>query len=343
MIVFISSTDDFPNSFLKTMQTEEIIFKVRVVPSSWWPEDRSFFHDGLLYSARVGLHEADALLALYDPTEELLQFQGPKLWYTHEPMWHTHFRRHKIGKKLVRSLLPSEWVYFANPQTDYRVPNITFAHTLDKVRSKGNRRTAAIATVNYFGGPLWFLKPHIWLRNRMILESRVELFGRRAAWEQFTHFPQIWRRGVPSNFSGETNLTHLQDNFCAFLSQYKVYVCLENSCEPGWFTEKLVNAARAACVPVYHAHPTVADRFLKGAKWVDPADHGFSAKRTVDYALAADQSEYQKANDAWLDSGIIDETGFLGFWNRIHALIKAKLTKAVPVPMSAEKCRSFTT
>jgi Glycosyltransferase family 10 (fucosyltransferase) C-term len=323
------------------MMTEAVLFKVRVVPSSWWPKGRSFSHDGLLYSDGITQKAADALLALYDPTEELLHFKGPKLWYTHEPMWHPHFRRHPIGRQLVKSLLPSEWVYFANPHTAYRVRSLTFAHTLNKVRANGTRRTAAVATVNYFGGPLWFLKPHIWLRNRMILESRVELFGRRTAWENFTHFPKIWRRGVPDNFRGETNLSHLQDDFCEFLSRYKVYVCLENSCEPGWFTEKLVNAARAGCVPVYHAHPTVAERFLNGAKWVDPADHKFNAKRTIEYALAADQSEFQKANDSWLESGILEETGYLGFWNRIHTLIKAKLTKEPPAPMSADKCRSF--
>jgi hypothetical protein len=176
----------------------------------------------------------------------------------------------------------------------------------------------------------------------MILEQRVELFGRRASWDQFIHFPCVWRRGVPWNYRGETDLTHLQDSFCEFLSRYKVYVCIENSCEPYFFTEKFVNAARAGCIPVYHAHPTIADRFLKGAKWVDPADHGFNPRRTIDYALAADRSEFQKANDAWLDSGIVDETGFLGFFNRLHSLIKAKLTDAPPAPMSTEKCRSFT-
>lgn len=317
-------------------------FKVRVVPSSWWPRGRSFFHDEILYSDAVVLQEADALLALYDPTEELLRFQGPKLWYTYEPSWHTHYRRHPVGRRLVKALSPSERLYFANPDPFYRVPNITFSDELSKPRLNRPRRTAAVATVNYFGGRFWFLKPHIWLRNRMILEPGVELFGRRSQWESFRHFPMIWRRGCPANYRGETQFTHLEEGFCEFLSRYKVYVCLENSCEPYFFTEKLVNAARAGCIPVYHAHPTVADRFLKGAKWVDPQEHGFSARGTLDHALAADQAVFQKANDAWLDSGVLNETGFLGFWNRVHALLKAKLTPAAPVPMSAEKCRTFT-
>jgi hypothetical protein len=188
---------------------------------------------------------------------------------------------------------------------------------------------------------LWLLKPHIWLRNRMILEPRVELFGRRSAWDRFTHCPRIWRRGVPGNYRGEIKVAPMQEKFCEFLSAYKVNLCLENSCEPYYFSEKFVNAARAGCIPVYRAHPTVVSRFLRGAKWIDPADHGWSPRRTIEYALSADRLEFQKANDAWLESGIVDETGFLGFWNRLHLLIKAKLTDAAPALMSAEKCQSF--
>src|SRR5579859_3142795 len=213
-------------------------FKVRVVPSSWWPPGRSFLHDGLLYSDAVPAERADALLALYDPTDELLRFRGPKMWYTYEPSWHTHYRRHPIGRQLVKALLPSEWLYFANPDPVYRVPNITFSHELSRPRSTRLPRASAVATVNYFGGPLWFLKSHIWLRNRMILDPRVELFGRQSHWKQFRHFPAVWRRGFPANYRGETNLTHLEAGFCKFLSRYKVYVCLENSCEPHFFTEK---------------------------------------------------------------------------------------------------------
>jgi hypothetical protein len=287
------------------------------------------------------LESADAVLALYDPTEELLQFKGPKLWYTYEPMWHPHFRRHPVGKELVRRLQPSEWVYFSNPDPAHRVAHITWGNELTKQRVKSALRDAAVACVTNFGGRYWFLKKHIWLRNKMLLHGKVELFGRKAAWTQFRHFPEVWRCGVPGNYCGEPTGNHMDDHFLEFLAGYKVCLCFENSTEPYYFTEKFVNAVRAGCIPVYHAHATVTTNFLKGAKWVDPADHGFNPKRTVDYALAANQREFQQANDAWLDSGVLDATGYLGFWNRLHSLMKAKLTKEAPVPMSAEKCRSF--
>ena len=319
--------------------SEHVQFKVRVAPSSWWPRGRTFLHDDLLYSDAITLQEAHALLALYDPTEVLLRFRGPKVWYTYEPSWHTHYRRHPVGRRLAKTLPASEWLHFANPDPEFRVPNITFSHELSRPRVKGFRRKGAVATVNYNGGRHWYLKPHIWLRNRMILEPRVDLFGRRSEWQKFRHFPAVWRQSYPGNYCGETKLTHLQDAFCEFLSRYKVYVCLENSCEPCFFTEKFVNAARAGCIPVYHAHPTVAKRFLEGAKWIDPKDHAFSARRTLDCALAADVAEFQSANDAWLDSGVIDHTGFRGFFTRIHALLKAKLTSDPALPLSAEAAR----
>ena len=45
------------------------------------------------------------------------------------------------------------------------------------------------------------------------------------------------------------------------------------------------NAARAGCIPVYHATQVVRQERLKGARWVDPADHGFDPKRTLEFAI----------------------------------------------------------
>jgi hypothetical protein len=102
-------------------------------------------------------------------------------------------------------------------------------------------------------------------------------------------------------------------------------VCLENSAEPHYFTEKFVNAARAGCIPVYHAHPTVRNEFLCDAKWVDPADFGFSPRRTIEYALAQDQSEFRRANDKWLKSGVLDETDDRNVLPMLHRIIRSKI------------------
>jgi hypothetical protein len=35
---------------------------------------------------------------------------------------------------------------------------------------------------------------------------------------------------------------------------------------------QFVDAVMAGCVPIYHAHETVRDTVLVGARWVDPAE-----------------------------------------------------------------------
>jgi hypothetical protein len=107
-------------------------------------------------------------------------------------------------------------------------------------------------------------------------------------------------------------------------------VCLENSLEPHYFTEKFVNAVRAGCIPVYHAHPSVRKQFLAGANWIDPADFGFSPERTIEYALQQDQAEFRRINDAWLESGILVETDNQRLFFHLHAIMKSKIERAIP-------------
>jgi hypothetical protein len=95
--------------------------------------------------------------------------------------------------------------------------------------------------------------------------------------------------------------------------------------EPNYFTERFVNAARAGCIPVYHAHPSVKKQFLAGARWVDPADFGFSPQRTIEHALAQDQSEFRRANDLWLKSGVLAETDDRNYFQKLHSIISQKL------------------
>jgi hypothetical protein len=144
---------------------------------------------------------------------------------------------------------------------------------------------------------------------------------------RFRQFPKIWKTGPPANFQGRASpgQEYFDDEYLSFLSAYKVAVCLENCVEPHYFTEKFVNAARAGCIPVYHAHPTVRDEFLRNAKWVDPADFGFSPRSTIEYALAQDQSEFRHANDKWLKSGVLDETDDRNVLPMLHRIIRSKI------------------
>jgi hypothetical protein len=305
----------------------EAEYSCRIVSQQFKADSWDDFRVGaILYSPRVPLAKADALLVLYDPSNELLRFDGPKLWFTIEPSWHPHFKSHPVGKRLVRELDRSERAFYAHPDTTYRIPHPTYSGSLSRPRAPSIRHDA-VATVNNFGGRLWFLKSHFRTRNQMILDRRVELFGQPDAWANFRHFPKLWIHRPPDNYAGRASPTDEMygDKTIRFLSGYKVDVCLENCTEAYYFTEKFVNAVRAGCIPVYHAHPTVKKRFLSGATWIDPAEFGFSSRRTMEFALDQDQTKFRSINDAWLESGILADTDDLKVFAKLHAIVSAKL------------------
>ena len=303
------------------------IFKCRVISQQFKADTWDDFQlDDILYSPRVPLERANALLALYDPSEELLAFDGPKLWFTIEPSWHHHFHSHPVGRRLVRELEISERAFYGHPLVSNRVPHPTFRGELTTPRVPASNR-AAIACASNFGGRTWFLKRRFSLRNRFILSPLVDLYGSPLSWKQFRHFPAILRSGPPPNYRGRPSLGEefFDEPYIEFLSTFKVAVCLENCVEPQYFTEKFVNAVRGGCIPIYHAHSTVKERFLRHAKWIDPAEFGFLPRRTIEFALNQDQTEFRSINDAWLESGILADTDNLKMLPNLHEIISAKL------------------
>lgn len=101
------------------------------------------------------------------------------------------------------------------------------------------------------------------------------------------------------------------------LSEYSFIVCLENSYEPHYFTEKFVNAARAGCVPIYQAHPTVRQSVLRDASWIDPADYGCDVERTFEAALHCDVDTIVQKNAEWLDTAPLKKTDGYAVWSEI--------------------------
>jgi hypothetical protein len=303
----------------------EAKYRCRVVSQQFNTDSWNDFRLGpILYSPRVSLEEADALLVLYDPSDELLRFTGPKLWFTMEPSWHHHFHSHPVGTKLVKHLDATERAFYGHPDVRYRVPHPTYSQSLSRPRVASVTRPV-VATVNNFGGRLWFLKSHFRTRNRMIMDPRVELFGLPDTWAQFRRFPKFWIRRPPDNYTRRASPAAAADDHVGFLSAYKVAVCLENCTEANYFTEKFVYAVRAGCIPIYHAHATVKTTFLSGARWIDPADFAFSPRRTIDFALNQDQMEFRSINDAWLESGILTDTDEQKLLLKLHAIISSKL------------------
>lgn len=92
--------------------------------------------------------------------------------------------------------------------------------------------------------------------------------------------------------------------------------------EPGYFTEKLVEAVVAGCVPVYRASADIRETVLQGAVWFDPGDSRWPAEQAVQAALDADVVSCQSRNLAWLSmSRDLAATHTSGVFGRLSAIL----------------------
>ena len=112
------------------------------------------------------------------------------------------------------------------------------------------------------------------------------------------------------------------------LAGFRYFVCLENSYEPYLFTEKFVNAVRAMCVPIYHAHPTIRDTILKSAMWIDPADYGYDVSATFAAARKTDVASIQENNLRWLKSDALKASDGFAIWTRIAEYFEARFQQS---------------
>ena len=270
-----------------------------------WPAD-DIRSEEFLLSTGIPMEEADALLSEWEPAWELLHFKKPKGWYCCEPRDSWNYAQEK-WKVVTSLLLEDEKLNHWHPNPACRVPHITHVGTI-RVNLTNKRKETACAIVSNSGLKL-FSEPSsaMRLRIRFCTFEGVDLYGKADAWQHCKrHF---WSSpGIPANYKGELEGTHWAVEKIKLMSGYKVAVCLENSQEPYYFTEKFLAAAQSGCVPVYQAHDTVRQSFLKGAKWVDPADFKFDPARTLKAALSEPIESYWEANAEWLKNPIVTST-----------------------------------
>jgi hypothetical protein len=74
-----------------------------------------------------------------------------------------------------------------------------------------------------------------------------------------------------------------------FLQNYKFYMAFENASIPGYTTEKIIEAMRARCVPIYWGNPRVAEEF-NPRSFINANDFP-SDEALVDYVRRVDQDE----------------------------------------------------
>jgi hypothetical protein len=292
--------------------------KIRLI-GRWLPQP--FRADGMLLSSDLLPEEADALLCVYQPLPELLAFRGPRAWYCCEPYeTPTMGACHRAAwQPLLRRLPAEDRLYHGHPLTANRIPQVTHWEPLS-MRTGTPRRPRAVAVASNHGGLPWLRWPEIRLRNHFCCHPRADLYGDPARW-RWSRFPwpgrpRNFRGPIPGGWGGEAKL--------ALMATYHAAVCLENSYEPHYFTEKFVDAVRAGCVPVYRAHPTVRDGVLRGARWVDPADFGLDPGATLAHALSVPPAEIQAANREWLRSEALKATHGVEVYASIARFLRAR-------------------
>jgi hypothetical protein len=288
------------------------MLRIRLISS---PKPPQWHHPRVVFDPDIPLERCDGLLAWGAPTPEFLSYHGPRAWYIAEPLTHNMFRT-RLFQDALRTLPEHEFLHHSNPNPKYRFPSVTHYGELT-LPPAIPRAGGIIATVNNYGNRIWWIWPAFRFRNAFILHPKVDLYGNQEDWARFRRWP--WsRQGPPPNYRGPTNAPNCYRlDYVEVLARYRVNVCLENALTPYWFTEKFVNAARAGCVPVYHAHPTVRDTFLQGAQWIDPRDFGFDVSATLAAAEACDDAAIRELNYRWLQSEPLRKTEGYAIWSQI--------------------------
>lgn len=268
------------------------------------------------------IERCDGVLAWGSITEEFLNYRGPRAWYFDEALTHSVFRT-PLFKRGLRELRDFEVLHHSNRNPNYRFPCVTYYGPMTTIDNPVARSGIA-AVVSNFGGRAWWRKKGARLRNRFIRNPRVQLFGNPESWTRFRRWPWSSPR-VPENYRGPHPSDWRMREHVQALSQFEALVCFENEIMPYYFTEKFVNAARAGCVPIYYAHPTVRNTVLKDAIWIDPSDYRFSVEDTIAAACNADHARIRENNFRWLEQDEVKATNGYKVWSRIADLFQKRI------------------
>ncbi len=234
--------------------------------------------------------------------------------------------RQRLYSHASNKLRSNEFFHFAHEDLRYRVPHITHYNRIEKFGGILSRRHECVAIVSNAGGRFWFCRPGFRLRNKFITNERVQLFGKREAWKNFYRFRFTRANRFPKNYKGELTWDKWgSEHQVNFLSDFKVAICMENVTEPYYFSEKFLNAARAGCVPIYHAHPTLRTGVLQGAFYVDPERYKFDPEATIHAALSMNIQEVQRNNRLWLQNDVVCQTSFDNVWSKLAAIFRDRI------------------
>ncbi len=275
-------------------------------------------------SSEIGSPNPDAVMSFWRPMQRMVDFPGPRCLYNCEPVTSAGMgpRAFVEWQPLLDRLAADEWLWHAHPDPQFRVPHITHVELVEMAPNE-NRIAKAIAVVSNAGLGVGQRSAALEERNAFVSARLVDLFGNRDAWSWYR--ARAWSfRGPPRTYRGSIPGVWGKAAKIRAMSAYHAAVCLENTQEPYYFTEKFVDAVMAGCVPVYRAHPTVAQTFLQGAEWIDPAAFDGNVRATLKAALAADRAAIAARNFIWLMRPEIRATSERLVYRRIAGILLNK-------------------
>jgi hypothetical protein len=107
------------------------------------------------------------------------------------------------------------------------------------------------------------------------------------------------------------------------ISDYKFNICFENTLHPGYYTEKLIHAKVAGCIPVYWAEKTISNDF-NDKSFINLYDFN-GVKDLVEYIIQVDQDD-QIADKYKSEKMFNDDQDPKKLFDNIYGKIKEKVT-----------------
>lgn len=276
----------------------------------------------------------DAMICWWEFTDEFLAFKGPKIFYCCEPSF--YFRGWRSSKRELRKRLHAlsadefAWHFHENPVM--RVEHETSAFSNFNLPMGDHSIQNAATVLGNLGRPI-FRNRGRQKRLKFIIDSGCHVYGPNKNWGTF-QLDLFSKKGFPIGYQGECS--HPQK--ISILSKYHACICFENSCEPEYFTEKFPDAVRAGCVPIYHPHPIVKEKFLNGAVWVDPMDYGLDPVATVKAALEMDREQVAAQNAKWLkENPNLQLTKVETIYSKMVDILRKKISGEISLPQKASR------
>ena len=157
--------------------------KTVFLAAPWFQRNSEFSSGKYVFTSKGCLCKCDGLLSWWKPSELLYWFDGPKGFYCAEPTKVPSVWQQPAWQEVIERL-GERFIY--RPGSDCqrnRIPHDTHYTTLNmRVTGERQRRCVAVVSNNHHGRSGQFFS--ISLRNQLVCNRHVDLFGRLDSWKR---------------------------------------------------------------------------------------------------------------------------------------------------------------